>query len=104
MKIVVLHFIRPSNVTYIIYILECENGTFYTGYTTDLDRRFKEHLSGSPKCKYTRSFPPKRIAASWQFECSVSDILKLERNIKKLSKKQKEALIASPEQIDTVLP
>ena len=79
-----------------LYILECKNGSYYTGYTTDLERRWREHLSGSPKCKYTRSFPPKRIAASWQFEDDeLSTVLKLEHRIKKLSKKRKLELIKS---------
>ena len=78
---------------YFIYILECSNGALYTGYTTDMERRYQEHLEGSPKCKYTRSFPPKRIAAVWKFEEDLSFVLSLERRIKALSKAQKNSLI-----------
>ena len=46
-----------------VYILECNNGALYTGYTTDIERRYQEHVEGSPKCKYTRSFGVKRLAA-----------------------------------------
>ena len=53
---------------FFVYILKCSNGSLYTGYTTDIKRRYQEHLSGSAKCKYTRSFPPVRIAACWKLE------------------------------------
>ena len=45
-----------NEIYYWVYILNCENGAFYTGYTTDLIRRYHEHLEGSSK--YTRSFKP----------------------------------------------
>ncbi len=86
-------------MSYYIYILECSNGAYYTGYTTDLDRRYQEHCQGSKKCKYTRSFPPKRIAAAWEFDIPMSDILSIEAQIKKLSRAKKQALIACPEDI-----
>lgn len=78
--------------TYYIYMLECSNGALYTGYTTDLERRWKEHQSGSPKCKYTRAFPPKRMVASWELELDLGEVLSLEAKIKKLSTAKKWAL------------
>lgn len=78
---------------YYIYILECINGHYYTGYTTDIKRRYHEHQQGSAKCKYTRSFPPRKIAACWKMETSLSEVLKIEREIKALSKREKKALI-----------
>lgn len=84
---------------YFLYILECTNGSYYTGYTNDIDRRYQEHLEGSPKCKYTRSFPPRRIAALWELDCSLSEILKLEAAVKRLSKPKKHALVLSPENL-----
>lgn len=78
---------------YFVYILECNNGSYYTGYTTDIERRYQEHLKGSTKCKYTRSFPPKHIAASWRVD-SLSEALKLEKKIKTLTKAQKVDFIA----------
>ena len=84
---------------YIIYILECNNGSFYTGYTTNLERRYKEHLVGTSKCKYTRSFPPIKVAAYWSFESDVSLILKIEKKIKSLSKIGKIKLIKNPNMI-----
>ena len=40
-----------------IYIVECKDGTFYTGYTTDVERRVEEHNSGTG-AKYTRGRYP----------------------------------------------
>ncbi len=83
-------------MTHYVYILECKSNRFYTGYTTDLARRYQEHLEGSPKCKFTRSFPPIKIAACWEVS-SRSIALKMEYHIKKLSKKEKRALIDYPD-------
>ena len=82
---------------YFIYILECSNGNYYTGYTTDIARRYQEHLEGSTKCKYTRSFPPKCIAAHWSIDTDLSQTLKIEYKIKQLSKTEKQRLINNPE-------
>lgn len=81
---------------YWVYILHCENDTFYTGYTTDLLRRYQEHVNGSSKCKYTRSFKPLCVAQCWPVFGNKSDAMRLEKNIKKLSRKQKENLIVEP--------
>lgn len=80
-----------------IYILACQNGAYYTGYTTDIDRRYQEHCAGTSKCKYTRAFPPKHIAACWLIHSAeLSDALKIERKIKKLTKQKKTRLILNP--------
>ena len=83
----------------LVYILLCENGAYYTGYTTDLARRYEEHLAGTDKCKYTRSFKPVKIAQSWHVTTSKNSALKIEKFIKSLSKKKKEALILQPEKL-----
>lgn len=80
---------------YWIYILKCGNGSYYTGYTTDLARRFREHQTGTGKCKYTRSFKALTIAQCWKSK-DKSAALKIERYIKTLSKTDKEKLIANP--------
>lgn len=74
-----------------VYMIECEDGSFYTGYTTDLVRRFKAHLSGRG-AKYTRSHKPVRVV--WYTEVPTkSDALRLEHDIKQLTHDQKEWLI-----------
>lgn len=83
-------------MTHYIYIIECRNGALYTGYTTDIERRYQEHLDGSPKCKFTRSFPPKRLAACWKLTNERGLVLRIERKIKKLTRSQKKLLITNP--------
>lgn len=80
---------------YWVYILLCENDSYYTGYTTDLTKRYCAHLNGKGRCKYTRSFKPLRIAQSWKVN-SKSLAMKIEQYIKKLSRKEKEEIIANP--------
>ena len=78
-----------------VYILLCENNSYYTGYTTDLDRRYQAHLDGTAKCKYTRSFRPVCIAQSWKIVGGKAQAMKVERYIKKLPRSEKEKLIAT---------
>jgi len=84
------------NLRFWVYILLCANGNYYTGYTTDLQRRYQEHLAGTAKCKYTRSFKPVKLARCWEVTEGKSLALKIERYIKKLSREEKEKLIAKP--------
>jgi putative endonuclease len=84
-----------------IYILNCNNNTYYTGYTTDLVRRFQEHVAGSAKCKYTRSFKPLNIAQCWSISGGKSAAMKIEKFIKKMSRKNKTRLISHPEILAT---
>ena len=80
-------------MAHFVYILECINGSFYTGYTTDVERRYQEHQVGSVKCRYTRSFPPIALRAYWQF-ASLSEALVVEKQIKSLTRTEKKELIA----------
>lgn len=87
---------------YYLYIIECVNGSYYTGYTTDIRRRYQEHQSGSAKCKYTRSFPPLQLAAVWRVVGTHSGILQLESKIKQYSKIKKIELVQQPDQLNTI--
>ena len=84
---------------YFIYIIECSNGALYTGYTTDIERRYREHQQGTVKCKYTRSFPPVKLSACWQIHTDISSILKIECYIKGLSRIEKFDLVKHPESL-----
>lgn len=70
-----------------IYILRCFDDTLYTGITTDLDRRIKEHSSGKG-AKYTKGRGPFTLVKFFQRETK-SEALKLEYYIKQLSKEDK---------------
>ena len=76
-----------------LYILHCANDSYYTGYTVDLLRRYREHQQGSAKCKYTRSFKPLSMVQCWPLE-DKSQALSLERKIKALPREHKLRLIA----------
>lgn len=73
------------------YILECADGTLYTGYTTDIKRREAVHNSGKG-AKYTRSRLPVRVVYYEEFE-DKRDAQRREWEIKHLSREQKLALI-----------
>jgi putative endonuclease len=81
---------------YWVYILHCDNDSYYTGYTNDLAKRYQSHLNGTGKCKYTRSFKPLCIARSWKISGGKSLAMKIERHIKTLSRTEKEKIIAHP--------
>lgn len=76
-----------------VYILECADGTFYTGWTTDVQAREKAHNSGNG-AKYTRCRLPVRVVYYEQLE-DKSAALRREAAIKKMTRGQKEKLIAS---------
>lgn len=84
---------------YWVYILYCSNHTYYTGYTNDLVKRYQSHVNGTGRCKYTRSFKPLMIAQCWQINGSKSLAMQLERQIKKLTRQEKEKLIARPSKL-----
>ncbi len=78
---------------YYLYILKCDDNTLYTGITTDLERRVKEHNRQLPGgAKYTRSRTPVTIVYQATYE-NRSEASKEEYRIKKLSKTEKEILI-----------
>ncbi|MFC3909057.1 GIY-YIG nuclease family protein [Legionella dresdenensis] len=85
-----------SSPNYWVYILLCENNTYYTGYTNNLEKRYRSHVDGTGKCKYTRSFKPIKIAQAWEIPEGKITALKVERYIKGLSRCEKEKIIADP--------
>ena len=74
-----------------VYVIECADGTFYTGYTTDVDRRVAEHDAGEG-AKYTRGRTPVTLRRVESFE-SRSAAMSREHAIKSLSRREKERLI-----------
>ena len=75
-----------------IYVVECQDGTFYTGYTTDIKRRLEEHNSGEG-AKYTRGRYPVILKHQESFS-SRSQAQKREYQIKKLPRSKKEELFS----------
>jgi putative endonuclease len=74
-----------------VYILKCSDGSLYTGWTNDLEKRLAAHNAGTAS-KYTRPRRPVKLVYSETVE-SKSDALKREAAIKKLTREQKVKLI-----------
>ncbi len=89
---------------YYVYIIECENGSYYTGITTDPVRRYRGHLDGTGRAKYTRAFRPVRLARCWELTCTRGDALRVEQRIKRKSRRDKELLVARPRNLARELP
>lgn len=77
---------------YYVYILECSDKTFYTGFTRDIEKRVREHNNGRNGAKYTRSRRPVRLVYVETY-LTLSDALKGEVMIKRMSKARKISLV-----------
>ena len=75
-----------ENIAY-VYIVECSDGTFYTGYTTDIENRLKMHNSGKG-AKYTRGRLPVILKHIETYKTK-EEAMKREYAIKKLNRQQK---------------
>lgn len=75
------------------YIVRCRDGSLYTGWTTDVERRIKTH-NAKKGAKYTKSRVPVELVYCESFETKEA-AMKREAEIKKLSKKRKELLVAN---------
>lgn len=73
------------------YILECADGTFYCGWTNDLEQRIKAHNEGKG-AKYTRPRRPVKLIYFETFDTK-EEAMKREYRIKQLTRAQKEKLI-----------
>jgi len=76
-----------------VYLLVCQDKSIYTGITTNLERRLKQHNSGRAS-KYTRSRLPVEMVYS-EKHASRTDALKKEAQVKKLSRQRKIDLYLS---------
>jgi putative endonuclease len=79
-------------MSYFVYIVKCNDATFYTGITTDLLRRLHEHNNSDKAAKYTRLRRPIELVYSEEAK-DRSSASKREYEIKKLKKLKKIELI-----------
>src|SRR5437870_3698726 len=82
----------PVSAAY-VYILSCDDGSLYTGWTVDLDKRLESHNSGAG-AKYTRSRLPVSLFASLELDVK-SAAMREEARVKALSRPEKLALAKS---------
>ena len=74
-----------------VYILKCSDNTLYTGWTNDLDKRFKVHSQGKG-AKYTKGRLPVELVYFEEFDNKI-EAMKREYEVKQLSRKEKQKLI-----------
>jgi len=74
-----------------VYVLECADGSLYTGYTTDVERRVAEHDAGEG-AKYTRGRTPVELVHVEEYGTR-SAAMSREHEIKALSRREKERLV-----------
>ena len=77
---------------YYIYIVRCQDDTYYTGFTNNIEKRIRAH-NENKGAKYTRGRTPVELVYSEEFE-NKTEALKREYKVKQLTRKQKELLIS----------
>lgn len=80
-------------MAWFVYLIECVDGSLYTGIAVDVDARYAAHACGKG-ARYTRAHPPARLLARFEYP-DRSAALKAEYAIKQLSPAAKRALCAS---------
>lgn len=95
---------EPSipNGEHYVYVVECSDGTLYTGYTTDVKRRVAEHNEGTG-AKYTRGRRPVELVHVEAYDTQ-SSALQREHAIKQLRRAAKERLVQDDNEGDRTRP
>jgi putative endonuclease len=82
-----------------VYIVECADGTYYTGYTNDLEKRLKEHNSSCSRgAKYLKGKTPVKLAYVKEYNY-YKNAVRAERDIKKRTRMEKEIMIKASEKL-----
>lgn len=76
-----------ANNKWFVYILECEDKSLYTGYSSDANKRFLTHCAGKG-AKYTRSHKPRKILYTEKYNVK-TEAMKRERQIKEWPRQKK---------------
>ncbi len=76
---------------YVVYILECADGTLYIGSTNDIEKRVKAHNEGKAGARYTRARRPV-VVRYVEVIGTRGDALRREAVLKRLTRKEKQAL------------
>ena len=79
-----------------LYLIECVDGSIYTGITVDVEGRYAAHCNGTG-ARYTRSHPPRNLLG-WEMHADRSAASKAEYRVKKLSAAEKRSLAANLKQ------
>jgi putative endonuclease len=82
---------KSASKAFFCYILECADGTYYTGWTTDPQRRLRQHILGHG-ARYTRNRRPVRLVYVEE-QADRGSAMRREARIKRMKRKAKEKLI-----------
>ncbi|MCS6509890.1 GIY-YIG nuclease family protein [Burkholderia thailandensis] len=89
-------------MSWYLYLIECADGSVYTGITTDVAARFAQHAQGKG-ARYTRARKPKAVLASFEL-ADRSSASRAEYRVKRLTPMQKRALADGSLALSSVLP
>jgi putative endonuclease len=89
-------------MAWFLYLIECEDGSVYTGIAVDVDARFDAHCNGKG-ARYTRSRKPVRLLASFEL-ADRSSASRAEYRVKQLTAAQKRELASGTRTLASVLP
>jgi putative endonuclease len=89
-------------MAWFLYLLECSDGSVYTGIATDVQARFDKHLSGLG-ARYTRSRKPVQVLVSFEL-ADRSSASRAEYWVKRLSPSEKWALAGGLRTLESVMP
>ncbi|MFM0095799.1 GIY-YIG nuclease family protein [Paraburkholderia nemoris] len=89
-------------MAWFLYLLECSDGSVYTGIATDVQARFDKHVSGEG-ARYTRSRKPVQVLVSFEL-ADRSSASRAEYWVKRLPPAEKRALGAGLRTLESVLP
>lgn len=84
-----------SKASHLFYVLECKDGSYYAGYTNDLERRVRVHNEGKG-AKYTRAKRPVRCIYHESFDTK-REAMQAEYQFKQLKRSEKERYLNSAE-------
>lgn len=85
-----------------LYLIECADGSVYTGIAIDVQARFDKHMNGTG-ARYTRSRKPLQVLASFEL-ADRSSASRAEYFVKRLTPVEKRALAAGARTLESVVP
>ncbi|WP_199096306.1 GIY-YIG nuclease family protein [Dyella sp. ASV21] len=89
-----------ADITWWLYLIECQDGSYYAGITNDVEARYQAHAAGKG-ARYTRSHPPTRLLGTRPY-ANRSQASRAEWEIKRLPKQRKLAYLQAG--ADSALP
>jgi putative endonuclease len=95
-------FFPRFHMPWFLYLIECADGSLYTGIATDVDARFAKHVSGEG-ARYTRSHKPVCVRASFSLD-GRAEASRAEYWVKRLTTARKWALVKGDLELAAIMP